>query len=76
MKATPAEQRHIILPPEIEEKTSLAVGQHYHVLVSNRGDIMLRPKREHQISLVEHLRGMKGLELNRRRDPIPKPIEL
>lgn len=76
MTATLAEQRHIVLPPEVEDRTPLSVGQQYHVLVSNTGVIMLRPKKAHQKSLVEHLRGMQGLEITRRRDPIPKPIEL
>ncbi|MBE2282128.1 MAG: hypothetical protein IAE77_01555 [Prosthecobacter sp.] len=76
MIATLAEQRHIVLPPEVEEKTPLPVGQQYHVLVSTTGDIMLRPKRKRQKSLLEHLRGMQGLEIQHRRDRIPKPVVL
>ncbi len=76
MTATLTDQRHIILVPEADEAGQLAPGQDYHVMISTTGVITLRPKRKHQMSLVEHLRGLEGLEIKRRREPIPKPIEL
>ena len=55
----------------------MPTGQEYHVLVSSGGVITMRPKRAHKMSLVEHLRGMQGLELApRRSEPLPPPIEL
>ncbi len=76
MTATLTEQRHIVLPPEADEAGPLPPGQEYHVMISTTGVITLRPKRKHRLSLVEHFRGLKGLEIKRRRDPIPKPFEM
>lgn len=76
MTATLTEQRHIVLPPEADKAASLFVGQEYHVMISTSGVIVLRPKRKHKKSLAEHFRGLKGLKITRRRDPIPDPIEL
>ena len=76
MTATLTEQRHIVLPPEAGETAALPAGQEYHVMISTSGVIMLRPKRKHRKSLTEHFRDMQGLEITRRRDPIPDPVEL
>lgn len=76
MIATLTPQRHIVLPPEADGAHLPAAGQEYHVLISASGVIMLRPKKQHQMSLVEHLRGMQGLEIVRRRDPISPPVDL
>lgn len=75
MTAILTEKRHIVLP-DVVETNALSPGQEYHVLISTTGVIMLRPKRRHQMSLLEHLRGFEGVELPRRREPIPAPIEL
>lgn len=77
MIATLTEHRHIVFPPADQGVAALPpAGQEYHVMISTSGVITLRPKKPHQMSLLEHLRGMEGLEISRRRDPIPKPMEL
>ena len=76
MIATLTAQRHIVLPPEVDARSPMAEGQRYHVLVSKEGVIMLRPKKEHKMSLREHLKGMQGLEIQRNRESIPAPVEL
>jgi antitoxin component of MazEF toxin-antitoxin module len=74
MTARLTAERHLILPPEIGEKIPVGDGQEYDVMVSTSGVITLRPKRRHKKSLLEHFQGMRGLEINRRRDPIPHRV--
>jgi hypothetical protein len=76
MTATLTDQKHILLVPAAHEAARVSPALGYHVMVSTNGVITLRPRRRHKKSLVEHLRGFQGLELQRRRDPIPKPIDL
>ena len=76
MTATLTDQRHIVLSPDGDEAGQLAAGQEYHVMISTTGVITLRPKKIHQMPLVEHLRGQQGLVIDRRRDPIPQPFDL
>ncbi len=76
MTATLTEQRHIVLPPEVDREAELPPRQDYHVMISASGVITLRPMRKHRMTLSEHFRGLQGLEIQRRRDAIPEPIEL
>ena len=76
MTATLTSDCHLILPPEIGEKVPVGDSQEYDVMVSNSGVITLRPKRRHKKTLLEHLEAMRGLEINRRRDPIPHRVVL
>jgi|JI10StandDraft_1071094.scaffolds.fasta_scaffold2848938_2 antitoxin component of MazEF toxin-antitoxin module len=76
MTATLLAQRHIVLPPEVEARAPMVEGQEYHVLVSSAGVIMLRPKRPHKRTLVEHLEALRGLEIEHRFDPIPDRVHL
>ena len=76
MTATLNPEGHIILPPEANAAAHAHEAEEFHVLISSSGVITLRPKNRPRMSLVEHLRGMKGLEINPRRDPIPPPIAL
>ena len=76
MTATLNQQGHVVLPPEANEAAHVHPGEEFHVMISTSGTIMLRPKRKHQRSLVEHLQTLSGLEINHRRDPIPDPPKL
>lgn len=76
MTAILTDQRHIILPPEMDQAVQALPSRRFDVTVSESGVIMLRPERKHHKTLVEHLRGLQGVEIERRRDPIPPPIEL
>jgi hypothetical protein len=76
MTATLTDQQHILLVPAADEAARVAPALGYHVMLSTDGVITLRPKKQHKMSLVEHLRGFEGLELQRRDEHISKPIDL
>ena len=76
MTATLNQQGHIVLPPEANEAAHTHPGEEFHVMVSSSGVIMLRPKRKHRRSLVQHFQAIGGLETNRLRDPLPDPPSL
>ena len=76
MIATLTDSFHLVLAPEAEDSTPLPVGQEYRVNISTAGVIMLRPKRKHKRTLLEHLEAMRGLEFEHRRDPIPDRVQL
>ncbi len=76
MIATRHPSGQIIITPEGNETPPIPEVVHYDVAVSTSGNIMLRPRRKHQRSLVEHFAAMKGLEIAHRIDPIPEPPKL
>lgn len=79
MTATLTAQRHILLNPEKGEASSLPQEQEYHVMISTGGVIQLRPKKQHQQTLLEHMEAMRelgGFEVSRHRDPIPDRVHL
>jgi hypothetical protein len=76
MTATLKEQRHITLLPDAEETSSLPQDQDYNVQISPNGVIMMRPKKQPQRTLLEHLDALRGLEIEHRRDPIPDRVSL
>lgn len=76
MTAILTDQRHIILPPEMDQAVQALPSRRFDVTVSTAGVITLRPERKPRRSLVESFAALRGLEIERRRDPIPEPIDL
>lgn len=66
-------QGHLILPPEINRAAQAHPSRRFDVMVSTTGVIMLRPERKPRRTLVESFAALRGLEIERRRDPIPDP---
>lgn len=76
MTATINPQGQIVLPSEAADAVRAQEVAEFSVMISTSGVITLRPKRKHQRTLLEHFQAMQGLEIVRRRDPIPEPPEL
>jgi hypothetical protein len=76
MTATLNSDGHIILPPEIHRAVQAHPARQFDAVVSTSGVIMLRPERKPSRTLVESFAALRGLEMERRRDPIPEPPEL
>jgi antitoxin component of MazEF toxin-antitoxin module len=72
MIATKNINGQIVLPSEATVAAHAEDVQEFSVKISNSGIIRLSPKRKHRMSLLEHLRGMRGLEIERRREPISR----
>ena len=64
----------IVLPPEAAAQ--FQPGEHFELMISTSGNLMLRRERPHQRSLMQHFQALNGLEIKRRRDVIPPPPEL
>ena len=67
---------HLILPPEIVRAAEAHSTRSFDASVSTAGVILLRPARKPKRTLVESFAALRGLEFERRRDPIPEPPEL
>ena len=65
----------IELPTGACEAAGLRAGEEFELMISTSGNLMLRRERPHQKMLMEHLQTLRGLEIKRRRDPIPKRVE-
>lgn len=76
MTATLDPQGHIILPPEIALAAQAGAVRSFEATLSTSGVIMLRPDRKPTRTLVESFAALRGLEIVRRRDPIPEQPEL
>ncbi len=76
MTATLNTRGEITLPPEVTDAVHLEPGTRFEITVSAGGDILLRRERPRQRTLLEHFRALQGLELVRRRDPVPPLPEL
>ena len=69
-------QGHIVLPPEVNAVAPLQPGERFEIMIATSGNIMLRRERPHQRSLREHFAALSGLEIKRRRDPVPSRVSL
>jgi AbrB family looped-hinge helix DNA binding protein len=67
---------HVLIPKAVRQEKRLEAGDDFEVLTTIRGDIVLRRMRRPRKSLAQHMRGLKGLILPNRDDPMPRPIEL
>lgn len=66
----------IVLPPEAAAAAHCMPGEHLDVMISTSGNILLRRERRHEQTLMQHFRELSGLEIKRRRDPVPPPPAL
>jgi antitoxin component of MazEF toxin-antitoxin module len=76
MTTTLEADHKLTLPAEAVAQGHLEEGMELSVNVTSAGAVILRPKRQHKMSLLEHLRGMAGLEIPRDREMLGDPIEL
>ncbi|TDU80816.1 hypothetical protein EI77_00114 [Prosthecobacter fusiformis] len=76
MTATLEADHKLTLPADAIAQGHLTQGMEFTVAVSPAGAIILRPTRPRQKSLVEHLRGLSGLEINQGREQLGPPIDL
>lgn len=76
MTATLEADHKLTLPADVIAQGHLTQGMEFTVVVSPAGAIILRPSRAREQSLVEHLGGLKGLDLSRNREQLSKPLDL
>ena len=76
MTATTNELGQLVLPAEACAEAHAEPGTRFDVLVSSSGEIWLRRQREPKQTLLEHMAALRGLEIEPRRDPIPKRVRL
>ena len=76
MTATMEKNGRITLPPEVCMAAALDEGETVEVMVSTNGEVRLVRPRRHQLGLLEHLRGMEGLEPIRDRETVGPPLSL
>ena len=75
MTTTLSAKGQVVIPSDIRNRLDLRAGDDFIVLCSANGEIMLRPIRKGRKSLVQALRAMQGLEIERLDEPI-RDIEL
>ena len=66
----------IVLPPEAAAVAQFQPGEHFELMISTSGNLLLRRERPHQRSLMQHFQALNGLEIKRRRDVVPPPPQL
>lgn len=59
----------IVLPPEAAAVAQFQPGEHFDLMISSSGNLLLRRER----SLMQHFQALNGLEIKRRRDVVPPP---
>ena len=70
------DEHKLTLPDEAFYVGQFQAGEKFRVLVSKNGDVWLRRESPHRLSLLEHLKGMEGLEILRNREVLPPPLSL
>ena len=63
----------VVIPQTVREKHGLEPGEDFVVLANERGDVLLRRVRKPTLSLVEHLRRLRGLDFERRKERVGEP---
>lgn len=76
MTATLESGRQLTLSEDVFAQGRLTSGMQFQVSLTPSGALILRPAHARQKSLVEHLRGLQGLELTPNREPLGPPIDL
>lgn len=66
----------LALSDDIRKKGVLKEGTRFDVHLSSGGEIILKPERKHRMTLLEHFRGMEGLELKPNEELLGDPIQL
>lgn len=76
MTAILTENDTLILPAEVCDKSTLERGTRFDVTVTAQGDLVLRRERPRKMTLLEHLRGMEGLEIPRHNEALGQAFKL
>lgn len=76
MTATLGADHKLLLSADVFAEGHLTDGMEFRVSVTPSGSIILRPSRPRRKSLVEHLRGLQGLEVSRDDEPLGAPMAL
>ena len=76
MTAVLTDHATLILPAEVCREDTLPCGTRFDVTVTAQGDLLLRRERPRKMSLMDHLRGMEGLEIQRERETVGGAIKL
>jgi AbrB family looped-hinge helix DNA binding protein len=67
-----SEKGQIVVPKEARDKRGFAGGSAFAFLESRNGDLIFRPvKTEPKLTLIEHLREFKGVEIPKTRVHCP-----
>jgi AbrB family looped-hinge helix DNA binding protein len=60
----------MVIPRQVRERLEIRAGEDFLLLELSNGDILLRRSRAPRRSLAWHLRQMRGLKLERNRQPV------
>lgn len=76
MTATLGADHKIALSADVVAQGHFTDGMQFRVSVTPMGALILRPSRPRHKTLVDHLRGLQGLEITRDRDNLRSPVDL
>lgn len=76
MTATLEADHKLALSADVVAQGRFTDGMQFRVSVTPTGALILRPNRPRRRTLVEHLRGLKGLDITRDRDTLRPPVDL
>lgn len=76
MTATLEADHKLTLSADVVAQGRFTDGMKFRVSVTPSGSIILRPNHPRRKSLVEHLRGLQGLEIARDGEKLGPPVEL
>lgn len=76
MTAIVCDNSTLILPVEVCRKGTLEHGTRFDVTVTAHGDLVLRRERTRKMSLLDHLRGIEGLEIQPKEEILGDAIKL
>lgn len=76
MTAVMGADHKLAFSADVVAQGRLTDGMQFRVSVTPSGSMILRPSRPRRKSLVEHLRGMQGLEPVRESEMLGQPLSL
>jgi hypothetical protein len=76
MTATLEADHKLSLSEDVLAQGRFKDGMEFRVSMTPSGAMILRPNQLRRKSLVEHLRGLQGLELDSNREPLGLPIDV
>jgi hypothetical protein len=76
MTATLEADHKLSLSEDVLAQGRFKDGMEFRVSMTPSGAMILRPNQPRRKSLVEHLRGLQGLELDSNREPLGLPIDV
>lgn len=76
MTAVLGADHKLALSADVVARGRFTDGMQFRVSVTPSGSIILRPSGPRRKSLVEHLRGLQGLEVARDREPLGPSAKL